>query len=62
MRGKSKPFAFTALEVGPDGAIYATRPLTGQVMIIRDSDGDDLPDTMTTFRRWPHHPQWLGFP
>ncbi len=39
-----EPYAFTALAVAPDGALYATRPLSGQVMVIRDSDDDGLPD------------------
>ena len=41
-----EPFAFTALEVAPDGTLYATRPLSGAVVAIRDSDGDALPDKM----------------
>ena len=44
-----EPLAFTALEVAPDGTLYATRPLTGQVMAVRDTDGDGLPDAMTVF-------------
>ena len=44
-----EPLAFTALEVAPDGTLYATRPLSGAVMAIRDSDGDQLPDAMETF-------------
>lgn len=44
-----EPLAFTALEAAPDGTLYATRPLVGQVMAIRDIDGDDYPDAMETF-------------
>ena len=44
-----EPYSFTAMAIAPDGTLYATRPLSGAVMAIRDSDGDDLPDTMTTF-------------
>ncbi len=38
---------FTALAVGPDGTLYAARPLTGQVFAITDTDGDLLPDHPT---------------
>jgi glucose/arabinose dehydrogenase len=36
--------AFTALAAAPDGTLYAARPLHGEVLAIRDSDGDALPD------------------
>lgn len=35
---------FTILATAPDGTLYAARPLLGQVLAIRDSDGDLLPD------------------
>jgi glucose/arabinose dehydrogenase len=41
-----EPYSFTALEFAPDGTLYATRPLSGAVVAIRDTDGDALPDTM----------------
>ncbi|MCY3798903.1 MAG: PQQ-dependent sugar dehydrogenase [Chloroflexi bacterium] len=44
-----EPYSFTAMDIAPDGTLYATRPLSGAVMAIRDSDGDDLPDKMTIF-------------
>ena len=44
-----EPLSFTALAIGPDGTLYATRPLSGQVVAIHDSDGDELPDTVETF-------------
>lgn len=44
-----EPMAFTALEVAPDGTLYATRPLAGKVMIIRDTNDDLFPDAMETF-------------
>lgn len=44
-----EPMAFTALEVGDDGTLYATRPLTGQIMAVRDTDGDLFADTMELF-------------
>ena len=36
--------AFTAIETLPDGTLYATRPLTGELYVMRDSEGDNLPD------------------
>ncbi len=36
---------FTALATAPDGTLYATRPLTGQVFALSDTNGDLLPDT-----------------
>ena len=44
-----EPLAFTALEAAPDGTLFATRPLAGQVVRITDSDGDELPDSMSVF-------------
>lgn len=44
-----EPLAFTAMAVAPDGTLFATRPLSGAVMALRDTDGDDLPDAMETF-------------
>ncbi len=37
--------AFTALAPAPDGTLYAARPLTGEVYLLRDGDGDGLPET-----------------
>ncbi|MCY4018316.1 MAG: PQQ-dependent sugar dehydrogenase [Chloroflexi bacterium] len=56
-----EPFSFTALEVAPDGSLFATRPLAGQVMIIEDSDGDQLPDTMRTFAEGLNMPSGLAY-
>lgn len=39
---------FTALAVAPDETIYATRPYTGELVAIRDTNGDLLPDTPET--------------
>ena len=36
--------AFTTIAIAPDGKLYATRPLTGEIIVVEDSDGDGLPD------------------
>ncbi len=56
-----EPFSFTALELAPDGSLFATRPFAGQVMIIEDSDGDQLPDSMRTFADGLHMPNGLAY-
>lgn len=38
---------YSALAVAPDGTLYATRPLTGEVFALRDGDGDGLPEQAT---------------
>ena len=53
--------AFTALAVAPDGSLYAARPLSGQVMVIRDTDGDTLPDAMETFAAGLELPNGLAY-
>jgi len=56
-----EPFSFTALEAAPDGSLFATRPLAGEVMIIEDADGDQLPDTMRTFAEGLNMPNGLAY-
>lgn len=56
-----EPLSFTALETAPDGSLFATRPLTGQVMIITESDGDGLPDTMSVFAEGLILPNGLAY-
>lgn len=56
-----EPLSFTALEAAPDGSLFATRPLAGQVMIIEDADGDQLPDTMRTFAEGLNMPNGLAY-
>ncbi len=36
--------AFTALAAAPDGTLYAARPVSGEILAITDTDGDQLPD------------------
>lgn len=40
----SGEMGFTSLAAAPDGTLYATRPLHGQVVALRDTDEDGLPD------------------
>ena len=56
-----EPLAFTALEAAPDGALFATRPLIGQVVRITDSDGDELPDSMSVFAEGLTMPNGLAY-
>ena len=56
-----EPLSFTALAAAPDGTLYATRPLSGLVMAIRDADGDALPDAMETFAAGLTLPNGLAF-
>ena len=56
-----EPLSFTALEAAPDGSVFATRPLAGQVVIIEDTDGDQLPDTMKTFADGLSMPNGLAY-
>ena len=43
--GQAGELAFSALAVGPDGTLYATRPHTGEILALTDTDGDALPDS-----------------
>ncbi len=56
-----EPLSFTALVAAPDGTLFATRPLSGAVMAIRDSDGDQLPDAMETFADGLTMPNGLAY-
>ena len=56
-----EPLSFTALEAAPDGTLFATRPLAGKVMVIRDTDGDTLPDTMDSFADGLSLPNGLAY-
>jgi len=37
--------SFTGLAFAPDGRLFAARPLQGQVLMLRDTDGDTQPDS-----------------
>ena len=52
---------FVALAVGPDGTLYATRPLYGQVLAIDDTDGDLLPDTSRVIAEHLDLPNGLAY-
>ena len=56
-----EPLSFTALAAAPEGTLYATRPLAGLVMAIRDTDGDTLPDDMSVFAAGLTLPNGLAF-
>lgn len=56
-----EPLSFTAMVVAPDGALFATRPLSGAVVVFRDSDGDDLPDVMETLAQGLTLPNGLAY-
>lgn len=56
-----EPFAFTALAVADDGTVYATRPLSGEITALYDSDGDDLPDAMRPFASGLTLPSGLAY-
>ncbi len=46
---RMEPLSFTDMTLAPDGTLFATRPLGGAVVAIRDTDGDELPDSLETF-------------
>lgn len=56
-----EPLSFTAMVVAPDGTLFATRPLSGSVVALRDSDGDGLPDKTQTFAEHLDQPNSLAF-
>ena len=56
-----EPLSFTAMDFAPDGMLYATMPLAGAVVAIRDTDGDDLPDSMETVAEGLSKPNGLVY-
>ena len=56
-----EPLSFTAMVVAPDGTLFATRPLSGAVVVFRDSDGNDLPDVMETLAQGLTLPNGLAY-
>lgn len=53
--------AFTALAFGDDGTLYATRPLSGEVLAIVDSNDDFLVDNPTVIAEGLRLPNGLAF-
>lgn len=41
---QNEALALTALAAAPDGALYAADPARGEIRVLRDSDGDRMPD------------------
>lgn len=52
---------FTSLAAAPDGTLYATRPLSGDVLAIEDTNADGLPDTSHTVAQGLTLPNGLVF-
>lgn len=52
---------FTALAIGEDGTLYATRPVTGEIYAFEDTNGDRLPDTARLFASGLDHPSGLAW-
>lgn len=57
----SPTLSFSALAVGDDGTLYATRPLYGELFAFDDSDDDNLPDTPRLLARDLTLPNGLHF-
>jgi glucose/arabinose dehydrogenase len=53
--------AFTALATAPDGTLYAARPLAGEVLAFKDTNGDGLPDTPDVIARGLTLPNGLDY-
>lgn len=52
---------FTALAAAPDGMLYATRPFSGEVLALEDTDGDGLPETAHTVAQGLTLPNGLAY-
>ncbi len=52
---------FTALAAAPDGTLYAARPLSGEVLALKDTDGDGLPETAHTIAQGLTLPNGLAY-
>lgn len=54
-------WAFTALAFGDDGTLYATRPQSGEVLAMRDTDGDSLVDSPFVIAQGLRLPNGLAY-
>ncbi|MEZ4667629.1 MAG: PQQ-dependent sugar dehydrogenase [Anaerolineae bacterium] len=52
---------FTSLVASPDGSLYATRPLQGEVLRLTDLDGDGLPETPEVIAEGLSYPNGLAW-
>jgi glucose/arabinose dehydrogenase len=52
---------FTALAIGDDGTLYLAKPLMGEVVAMRDTDEDGIPDTPETILSNLDTPNTLTF-
>lgn len=53
--------AFTSLAVSPDNRLFAARPLSGQIMLLTDSDDDGLPETVEVYAEGLDRPNSLAY-
>lgn len=54
-------WAFTAMTTAPDGTMFVTRPRTGEVFALDDTDGEGLPDTPRRLAGGLNFPNGLAY-